>query len=331
MEDILFPYSYREKQEEMIQNIHDEIWDSNICLHAATGFGKTPVILSSLLPYTEDYKILWSVRTGNETDRPIEELKVINRETDSDFFGLSYRGKRDMCLLAKEEDEIEGTPSYSDVSFLCREQGEDCPYRQNLENIIPENFTQNPLLYSEILEISKNQDLCPYYLQRKLLPLADVISLSYNYVISEGLDWVIKKLVPFQKCFLVMDEAHNLQKAATSLNSDQITLRTLTRSLDELEEIDKEGSEELAELVELIHKEMKSWGEGMEEEQEFEMREFLHTLMKNWGKNPSSSGSIWRKSYHLVLSSEENSWKKGRNRDPLYITWGNSGCECWTN
>ncbi|KXA89915.1 hypothetical protein AKJ57_04690 [candidate division MSBL1 archaeon SCGC-AAA259A05] len=283
MEETLFPYSYREDQKEMLENIHDEIWDSNICLHAATGFGKTPVILAGLLPYTKDYKILWSVRTGNETDRPIEELKIINRENNTDFFGISYRGKRDMCLLAKEK-KMGGIPSYSDVSFLCREQGKNCPYRQNLEKMNPDLFAKDPLLYSEILKLSKNHNICPYYLQRELLPLADVISLSYNYVIDEKLGWAIKRLVPFKKCFLVVDEAHNLQKAATGLNSDQITLRTLSRSLSELSRFDDEGAEELTDLVTLIQGEMKSVGRKVKEETEFEMREFLQKLLENWGK-----------------------------------------------
>ncbi|KXB08373.1 hypothetical protein AKJ56_01490 [candidate division MSBL1 archaeon SCGC-AAA382N08] len=285
MKEKLFPYSFRSQQKELLEKIHDEIWNSNLCIHAATGFGKTPVILSGLLPYTEDYKVLWSVRTGNETDRPIEELKVINNQSSENFFGISYRGKRDMCLLAKEK-ELGGAPSYSDVSFLCRDQGDDCTYRKNLKGVNPESVTDDPLLYSEILEMSKNLEVCPYYLQRDLVPLADVISLSYNYIIDESLGWVIKKLVPFQECFLVMDEAHNLQKAASSLNSDQITLRTLTRSLNEIELLGEENPEKLLELLKLFQNEMKKSGRGVEEESELDMKEFLHSLIKNWGKDP---------------------------------------------
>ncbi len=285
MKEDLFPYTYRKNQKEMLENIHDEIWDSSICVHAATGFGKTPVILAGLLPYTPDYKILWSVRTGNETDRPIEELKTINRETGSDFFGLSYRGKRDMCLLAKERD-MGGNPSYSDVSFLCKDQGKGCPYRQNLEDINPDRLTENPLLYSEILNASRNLEVCPYYLQRELLPSADVISLSYNYVIDENLSWVIKKKVPFQKCFLVVDEAHNLQKVASGLNSDQTTLRTLARSISELERIEEEKSEELIKLVNLIRDEMEDLGENIFDEDEMDMDEFLADLLERGDMDP---------------------------------------------
>ncbi len=284
MREELFPYSYREQQKEMQEKIHDEIWKSKICIHAATGFGKTPVILAGLLPYSNDYTIIWAVRTGNETDRPIEELKTINQESERDFFGLSYRGKRDMCLLAKDKD-MGGSPSYSDVSFLCQNQGEGCPYRQKLKRVDPEAVSDGPLLYSEILDLSKNLEVCPYYLQREFLPLADVVSLSYNYVIDENLSWVIKKEVPFQKSFLVIDEAHNLQKAASGLNSDQITLRTLSRSLNELEELENENSEKLFELINLLQTEMRNTGESMGEESKIGMKEFLHRFLKNWGED----------------------------------------------
>ncbi len=283
MKEELFPYSYREQQKEMQEKIHDEIWNSNICIHAATGFGKTPVILAGLLPYTEDYTIIWAVRTGNETDRPIEELKTINREAEDDFFGLSYRGKRDMCLLAKDKD-LGGSPSYSDVSFLCQDQGKSCPYRQKLKRVDPEAVSDEPLLYSEILDLSQNLEVCPYYLQRKFLPLADVVSLSYNYVIDENLSWVVKKEIPFQKSFLVIDEAHNLQKAASGLNSDQITLRTLSRSFNELEELEDGKTEKFSELINLLQTEMRKT-EEKKEESKINIEKFLHRFLKNWGED----------------------------------------------
>lgn len=285
MED-LFPYPYREEQEELVQKIHDEVWDSNICLHAPTGFGKTPVILAALLPYI-DYNIVWTVRTGNETDRPIEELKIINRESGEDFFGFSYRGKRDMCILAKEID-MGGEPSYSDVSFLCREQGKDCPYRRNLERINPVDIAKNSLLYSELLELSKNLEICPYYAQQRLLPLADVVSLSYNYVVNEQLGWVIKRSFPYRRSFLVVDEAHNLQKACSSMNSDQITLRTLNRSLNELEKIDNSKSEELMNLVLLMAEKLEEVERNVKEESVFDARGFLESLISEWDKDPVS-------------------------------------------
>ncbi len=228
----LFPYKPREYQVETMRFITSIIRRKNICLHAPTGFGKTPLILASLLSIIENGggKIIWAVRTGNETDRPIEELKKINEHTRKKFFGLSFRGKRDMCLLAREL-EIRG---YEEVTFLCQKERYNCPFYREIRV----NKPNNPLLYSEILNLGKEKETCPYFLQRKLLKFADVISLSYNYIVSP-LSWSLRKSVPFHSSFLVVDEAHNLQFAAGNANSSKISLRSIERSLKELDLFEK--------------------------------------------------------------------------------------------
>jgi DNA excision repair protein ERCC-2 len=229
-----FPYSFREGQREALDFIRKNI-GYNICMDAPTGFGKTAVVLSALLPYP----VIWCVRTGNEADRPIEELKIINERLNKNFFGFSFRGKKDMCLLAREKeyDDVES------VTYLCKSKKKECRYYENLQffKIKPEK----PLLYSEIIEICRNREVCPYYLQRELLYHADVVSLSYNYIIHPGISWTIRSILPFDECFLVVDEAHNLRLAG-NLNSDEITLNTLKNALKEIDEI---GNGELGGIV----------------------------------------------------------------------------------
>jgi len=225
-----FPYSLREHQREVIEFIEKGVREKvNVCIHAATGFGKTPVILAALLPYVVGggRRIIWAVRTGNETDRPIEELKEIVERKKIRVFGLSFRGKRDMCLLARELK----IQDYTGVSVLCRKKRKECPYYQNV--YLVNSLLKQPLLFSEIYEFAKETDMCPYFLQMELLRYAKVVSLSYNYIISE-LGWTINRLVPFRNSFLVVDEAHNLQYAASSINSDRITIGSVKRAIGEL-------------------------------------------------------------------------------------------------
>jgi len=227
--------------------IYEYLRKSHVCLHAATGFGKTPVILCSLIPYIKaGYRVIWAVRTGNETDRPIEELKEIVSYSGLDIFGLSYRGKRDMCLLAKEYSE---SLSYNEVSFLCNVKRKRCPYyREFKRSFNPSLFLNGePLTYSEIYERSSRLDICPYFVQRELLKYADVISLSYNYVIDKRLEWSLRKLVYFKECILVVDEAHNLQNI--ELGSDTISLGTIERSLNEAKAYEEDDVIDLLERV----------------------------------------------------------------------------------
>jgi DNA excision repair protein ERCC-2 len=266
----LFPYTFREKQEELLEFIQREIWNGAVCINAPTGFGKTPVILASLLPYVEErgLRIIWAVRTGTETDRPIEELKVINREGGR-FFGLSYRGKKDMCLLARE---MKHEMDHEEVSFLCKTKGEECRYRRNFY-FEPGEFKE-PLLYSEILTICRRKKICPYLVQRELLPYADVVSLSYNYIIDAKLAWTVKQQVHFKRSFLVVDEAHNLQHACSNLFSDSMTSATLTRATREAEEL---GAKRTGQLLSKIKEGLGRVKVG-EEEKEFDMEGFLNSL-----------------------------------------------------
>ncbi|MEM3371292.1 MAG: helicase C-terminal domain-containing protein [Candidatus Korarchaeum sp.] len=231
-----FPYAPRKYQREVMEAIRRAAERGmSFCLHAPTGFGKTPVVLSALLDVAEDgSRIIWAVRTGNETDRPIEELKVISKRRSS--FGISFRGKKDMCLLARRM----GISSQEGVSNLCRMMRESCPYLRNLRR--GEGIElEDPVKFSEVLDIASRLSVCPYFLQISMLDRAKVISLSYNYVLSP-LGWAIRHKVKFRESFLVIDEAHNIDRIAKELNSRSISLSSVERALKEDEKYDPRDS-----------------------------------------------------------------------------------------
>lgn len=240
-----FPYEPRRYQVEVINAVRSAVEEGRyFCLHAPTGFGKTPVVLAALLPIIEEIEgsIIWAVRTGNETDRPIEELKVINERKP--LFGLSFRGKRDMCLLARELN----VTSYEGVGTLCRMKRGKCPYYMNLKRLKEVVPPSRPLTFSETFKMAKDMGACPYFLQLALLEYSYVISLSYNYILSP-LGWVVRHKVPFRHSILVIDEAHNINKAAMELNSKNITSTTVERAMKELEKHDPDDEYGLREKV----------------------------------------------------------------------------------
>ena len=269
---LLFPYRPRRHQLEVARKVRDYIRRYHVVLEAPTGFGKTPVIISALLPYLKKgYKVVWSVRTGNETDRPIEELKVFQEKVGVKFFALSYRGKKDMCLLAKKFGE---ELSYTEVSFICSRERRKCPfYRKFKEEMDPLDYaSRGAITYTEVFGISESQGVCPYFAQRELLKMADMVSLSYNYVVSERLEWAIRKYFPYSEAILVVDEAHNLQNI--NLESDTITEGTMDRAMAEAQEIGDVDSYRLVEYVKERVLEKYS-GLGEEESDVFEPSNLL--------------------------------------------------------
>lgn len=308
-----FPYKPRPRQLEVASEIQEALKTANVILEAPTGFGKTPVVIYSLLPFLDrGGRIVWAVRTGNETDRPIEEFRVFREKSNARFIAISFRGKKDMCLLAKEFGE---TLDYSEVSYICSRERKRCPYYKRLEEGVDYStlLSRGVLTYRDVYEWARKKKVCPYFLQRELLKVADVVSLSYNYVVDENLSWTIKGAFPLSQSILVVDEAHNLTQL--NLGGDTVTEGTIERAKREAEELEaRDIAEFIDKIQENVEKEFSSLGE--EESQVFsplklidgreEMIEKMKTLGEEVrdirfreGKRPHSS------LYHLANFLEE--------------------------
>jgi len=315
-----FPYKPRPRQLEVASEIQETLKTANVILEAPTGFGKTPVVIYSLLPFLDrGGRIVWAVRTGNETDRPIEEFRVFREKSNARFIAMSFRGKKDMCLLAKEFGE---TLDYSEVSYICSRERKRCPYYKRLEEGVDYStlLSRGVLTYSEVYEWARKKKVCPYFLQRELLKVADVVSLSYNYVVDENLSWTIKGAFPLSQSILVVDEAHNLTQL--NLGGDTVTEGTIERAKREAEELEaRDMAEFIDKIQENVGKEFSSLGE--EESQVFsplklidgreEMIEKMKTLGEEVrdirfreGKRPHSS------LYHLANFLEEATIYEGK-------------------
>lgn len=237
-----FPYSPRDKQLELIDFIQKNIEKNDLIIEAPTGFGKTSVILAALIPFARkrDKKIIWAVRTGPETDRPIEELKIINETTKNKIMGISIRGKKDMCLLRRELSE---DVDYEEVSFFCKRKikNNECLYYKRLyDSKVP--YQDKPLLYSEVLKFAEKNEICPYYYQLSQIYDSEVISVNYNYIFNENISWTLRNRINFNNSILVIDEAHNLQFLIRNLNMKEITLGTVRNAINEVNEFNLDRS-----------------------------------------------------------------------------------------
>lgn len=270
----IFPYKFREYQKEFLDFIISNVDKKNLVLNAVTGFGKTPLILSALLPKAveEGRKIIWIVRTGNEIDRPIEELKKIVEKNGVNIFGFSFRGKKDMCLLIKDIG-IRGKIDYEDAKYICDVHKSDCIYYKNLPEKVFYQFKE-PKLYSQILSECKSLGVCPYYFQLKILSQATVVSLSYNYILNESIRWIVDYGLRLRKSFLVVDEAHNLQNVCMSLNSDQVSETSIERALKEARTFYPKGGE-VIDFLKYFLSILRLEGRRIGEDKEFDFKKFV--------------------------------------------------------
>jgi DNA excision repair protein ERCC-2 len=302
---MLFPHSFRPFQREAAEKIADAVNGGRAFLfQAPTGFGKTPVVLSALLPLEK--RILWITRTGNEADRPIEELGKINKKFDLRFSGVSFRGKRDMCPLAREN----GAVDHDAVSSFC----DECPLKKESLPL------EGAVTFSEIYRIAGERGVCPYKLQQETASQAKVVSLSYNYVLTDLVHF-LKTMIEPEDSVLVVDEAHNMQHAAGEMNSARLSRKMIESAVKEartlpdprmvplslsmkrllpglglIGEEEERDPEKILESAGLTLDDMEFLGEKSSEVYERQkrqgkpLRSFLRSLAKFWTVSVSSKG-----------------------------------------
>ncbi|TFH06731.1 MAG: hypothetical protein E4H14_10150 [Candidatus Thorarchaeota archaeon] len=228
-----FPYpTARKGQSEMMHAIEEAVRTGvNICSEAPNGFGKTCVTLSSVLPWIKENngKILYCARTHRQLDRVVEELVEISKRQD--VSGVSFRGRRHMCLNPFVLENSDLVAPISEVCGQLKATGR-CSYYEKLkksgepEDLI-EEVPKKVLTAPEIVEFAKSKSMCPYELAKRLAKVVDVVALSYLYVFDP---WILEVFVPdlgtpLSKIVLVQDEAHNVPATALDSASDSLTIR----------------------------------------------------------------------------------------------------------
>ncbi|TFF86256.1 MAG: hypothetical protein EU551_02030 [Promethearchaeota archaeon] len=246
-----FPYpKTRPGQSILINEINNtlESRGNNLLIEAANGIGKTITTLSALLPIIKKNNLLliYATRTHTQIDRVIEELERINNMGQVNVVGLTLKGRTEMCL-----NEEVNRGSITEISELCgqlRKKGE-CEYFNNLKNFTTDIRTGRG---DELIEIGKNNKICPYYLAKRLLKNTDVIITTYNYLIHPFIRQIffndIEKLI--SECIIVFDEGHNIIDVARDAGTNKITILSIERALNELIGILLEDDENIIRILE---------------------------------------------------------------------------------
>ncbi|MFW9834451.1 MAG: helicase C-terminal domain-containing protein [Candidatus Thorarchaeota archaeon] len=236
-----FPYpEARDGQEDMMRRIEESVNSGvHICAEAPNGFGKTCVTLSGVLPWIKRKKgkVLYCARTHRQLDRVMEELEKISE--NSDVSGVSFRGRRHMCLNSFVLENADFVAPISEVCGQLKATGR-CSFYENLRRAgnpeeLLEDMPKKVLTAPEIAKIAAGRSICPYELTKRLAKVVEVVALSYLYVFDPWiLDMFIPELeTPPSKMILVQDEAHNVPATALDSASDSLTIGAIRQALRE--------------------------------------------------------------------------------------------------
>jgi DNA excision repair protein ERCC-2 len=314
--------------------------ERHIVIAAPNGFGKTITVLSAVLPIikdsNEDLRIIYLCRTHIESQHVIEELtKIIKHLRDSGFStnlgAISLRGRNSMCFHPQVMDQDPMT-----AQLLCRELRDldRCDYEIKLKEnpgalkSLLDKLASHAVDASELLEICRNWEFCPYQVSKFVLNRVHIIVCNYQWLFSPYIrDYFLESLeTSLDHVILIIDEAHNVPDVATEIASDQLTYFAVQQMIKEAESLDippivdfgKHLLTTLDELKDKITDEMPISPQLTCKKvfQNFEMPAFSEQLIKlgeNWqkiqlnqGKNPRSFlfsvGNFWM-NWHQKMNS----------------------------
>lgn len=228
-----FPYSdVRPFQDLFIKTVHEAAENRrHVLIEGSNGLGKTVSALSACLPVAKenDLQILYVAKTHRQHERVIEELEAIAKRQD--VSGISVRGRTEMCFHPFIVRHAPDATSAMEICELLKKRGE-CKYYANIENRedrfsdLKQHVASQPYKASEVLEICRAQQFCPYELVKKAMSDVDVVALSYMYVFDPSVRGTFFKHLnrPLNEVLLIVDEAHNLPDTAVEIGSDNLTV-----------------------------------------------------------------------------------------------------------
>ena len=234
-----FPYdTFRRYQWEIARSIYDALSSGKVALiEAPTGVGKTASALAASLAYAEEsgVKVLFLIRTKNEAQAPIRELrKLRDRGVDVDY--VVIRNRPDMCCMVSTR-KLPYEEFLEECRFL-RSSGE-CPYYSNIRRINVNDLMLN--IMDEVSNVNEyvsnlcTLNVCPYEVSRLYLDRARIGIMTYYYIFSINKPETIN--VDVRNSVLIIDEAHNLPDSISNLNSINLPLTSVIASIAEVKKL----------------------------------------------------------------------------------------------
>lgn len=256
-----FPYEeFRPGQAEVADAVERAVREGAVLsLRAPTGFGKTAAVIYGLLR-AEAERVLWAVRTVNEIDPVIRELKAFKAK-----FTFLFSARRSCPLLRGNEMTSE---EFWAACRLARLRGE-CRYHAKLNEVdsgeIASYVYGHYSIHSTDIarDLARHMGVCPFFALKALTPDSQFVVATYPYVFREDIRETALDPLRIEDFVLVVDEAHSLINAHTMAEST-LVVDDLDRVAEELEAAGYGG--DVLEAVKSLSRALKARGRPKEAE-----------------------------------------------------------------
>ncbi len=313
-----FPYtSVRPHQDDFISTVYNAVASRrSVLIEGSNGLGKTISALSACLPLAieKKLKILYVARTHRQHDRVIEELRAVFRKHQ--ISGLSIRGRNEMCLNVFAAKGTFDSKSLMEVCELLKAKGR-CPYFTNVDNRtyeymqLQQQISSRPYMGSEIQQVCKRKEICPYELVKKALSDARVVALSYLYVFDPQIRTAFLKNLETElhKVILIVDEAHNLPETAIDISGSSLSLFVM--KLAEAE-ANRFGNKDIEEFVHFFREEVEKLTDKITSKEQIISPSSIIEIIQKQG-NISRPKEFFEHMHEVGASIRKNLLAEGKN------------------
>jgi len=196
-----------------------------------SGTGKTVSLLALITSYQVQHpsrKLVYCSRTIQEIEKVLEEAKRVLLYRDTEMgadapqtlcVGLSSR--KNLCIHPEVNEYRDGSVVDSKCRSMTaswiRDQAkagdtsiELCNFFEGYEERGGKEITAKGVMsLTDLRELGRTKEWCPYFLGRRLVNLANIVVYSYQYVIDPRISEIISSSFP-PESIIVFDEAHNI-------------------------------------------------------------------------------------------------------------------------
>ena len=213
--NLSFPFpSFREGQKKLAKYCYGIAKNGGtLFCEAPTGIGKT---ISTLYPFVKSFKdeenekIFYLTAKASGKESAYNAIKIMI-EKGFVVSTIVLTAKDKLCFSDKKSCNPDECPFAKD-------------YYSKLRNVIIDSIHKNQLFSKEkIIEIAKENNMCPFELSLDLSLFVDIIICDYNYFFDPMV--YLKRYFDedTRKMLLLVDEAHNLVERGRSMYSSSIS------------------------------------------------------------------------------------------------------------
>ncbi|XP_026498197.1 general transcription and DNA repair factor IIH helicase subunit XPD [Vanessa tameamea] len=255
-------------------------------LEMPSGTGKTISLLSLIVAYMihnphHVRKLIYCSRTVPEIEKVLEELKNLIKYYEKcqgetpNITGLVLSSRKNLCIHPDVSREREGKlvdgKCHSLTASYIRERHEMddsipiCQFyegfnREGKESMLPYGvYTMD-----DLKQYGADRNWCPYFLSRFAIIHAEIVVYSYHYLLDPKIAEVVSKELN-KEAVVVFDEAHNIDNVCIDSLSVKITRRTIDKSTQALQTLEKAVAELKQEDASRLTAEYEQMVEGLRE------------------------------------------------------------------